>query len=253
MSIIRIPVAFFLVLFAGSIAAEINFLTHSLQQQAYRDDHGELKGLPHAGKRAFNLELVREMMRMVGHGGGIAEVPLARGLKMVETMPDQALFNLSRTPARESLFKWVGPLQVETDYLYEMKNSPSGVTSLDEAKRVDHICVLNGGVHHETLKKKGFGNLIAKNSYVNCFVLLKKGRINLTPSASSTVNRKLKQAGIDPGEIRQTPVVVMESGGYIAFSRSVADEVIARWQAAFDRMKQSGKYEELRKLYFLPK
>ncbi|MES9887577.1 MAG: hypothetical protein ABW140_12260, partial [Candidatus Sedimenticola sp. 6PFRAG1] len=108
-------------------ASDISFLTHNLQEQAYNDEHGELRGKPHSGKRSFNLELVREMMMIQGHSQEISEVPFARGLKLVQNRPHHALFNVSRTPAREQTVKWVGPLQVETDYLYELKGSPTGV------------------------------------------------------------------------------------------------------------------------------
>ncbi len=248
----KLTLFFVLAVTFSAQASDISFLTHNLQEQDYIDEHGELRGKPHSGKRSFNLELVREMMMIQGHSQGISEVPFARGLKLVQNRPHHALFNVSRTPAREQTVKWVGPLQVETDYLYELKSSPTGVKSLEEAKGVDHICVLNGGVHHTTLTKMGFTNLYPKNSYVGCFELLKKGRIDLTPSASSTVVQKLQKANIRSEDVNQTPVVVVESGGYIAFSVGTPDEVISGWQSALDQLKRSGRYDELYRQYFQP-
>ncbi|MES9905419.1 MAG: transporter substrate-binding domain-containing protein [Sedimenticola sp.] len=241
------------VLIFDSAASDITFMTHNLQDQTYLDKNGELRGKEHAGKRAFNLELVRELMIAIGHPREFSVVPFARGLKNVQSSSDFAFFNVSRTPSREASAKWVGPLQVETDYLYEMKSSPSNINTLEDAKKVDYICVLNGGVHHTTLKQKGFTNLATKASYVDCFKLLKRGRVNLTPSASSTVVKKLEKANISPNSVNQTPVVVVEAGGYIAFSKNVSDDVIAKWQDTFIHIKQSGKYEQLLKRYFLPK
>jgi len=233
-------------------AAEILFLTHSLQGQTYFDNNGELRGKEHAGKRAFDLEVVREMMTIMDHPRKIEEYPFIRGLRMVQKDPDIAFFNVSRIPERESTVKWVGPIQVETDYFYEMKNSPTGVTSFEDAKRVGKICVLNGAVHQKVLVADGFTNLITNNSYVNCFKMLKAGRVDLTPSASSTVSQKLKEAGIGSDQIQQTPVILLESGGYIAFSKNISDNIIQKWQDAFDQIKGSGKYQQLYKLYFLP-
>lgn len=233
-------------------ASEIFFMTHSLQGQTYFDEKGELRGKKHAGKRAFNLEIVREMMLIMEHPTKIHEYPFIRGLRMVQKCPDFAFFNVSRTPEREDAVKWVGPVQIEKDYFYEMKNSPTGITSLEDAKKVDAICVLNGAIHHETLLKNGFTNLITNVSYVNCFKMLKSGRVNLTPSACCTVSKKLEEAGIGLDEIQQTPVVLLESGGYIAFSKNISDCVIKQWQEAFDQLKESGKYQKLYELYFLP-
>ncbi|WP_230425629.1 transporter substrate-binding domain-containing protein [Spartinivicinus ruber] len=83
--------------------------------------------------------------------------------------------------------------------------------------------------------------------------MLKSKRVNLTPSASSTVNKKLKEAGIITKNIRQTPVILLESSGYIAFSKNISDEIISKWQGVFEHLKQSGKYKQLYKQYFLPK
>ncbi len=116
-------------------ASEILFLTHSLQDQVYTDDNGILRGKKHAGKRAFNLEVVREMMVTLNHPVNIREVPFVRGVKMVRKMPNPALFNVSRTPEREDTVQWVGPQQRETDYFYEMKKAPTGIKTLEDAKK----------------------------------------------------------------------------------------------------------------------
>ena len=233
-------------------ASEVIFLTHSLQEQAILDNNGELRGKEHAGKRAFTIEVVREMMRIMKHPRKIEEYPFVRGLRRVQQEDNIAFFNVSRTPEREGTVKWVGPTQMETDYFYEMKNAPTGITSLEDAKKVDAICVLNGAVHHNLLLENNFTNLVTNTSYVNCFKMLKTGRVNLTPSASSAVSKKLEQAGIELDQIQKTPVVLVESGGYIAFSKSIPDNIVQKWQDAFDQLKKSGRYQTLYHLYFLP-
>jgi len=233
-------------------AAEIDFLTHSLQGQTYVDANGELRGKKHAGKRAFNLEVVREMMLIMKHPTNFREVPFGRGLLKVQQESNQAFFNVSRTAEREKTVKWVGPIQTETDYFYEMKEAPSGIKTLEDAKNVNAICVLNKNIHHQLLQKYNFNNIVHNASYVACFKMLKRGRVNLTPSAAGTVAKKLEQAGISPDQIQQTPVVLLESGGYIAFSKNTDDDTIKKWQDAFDQLKNSGRYQQLYQLYFLP-
>jgi hypothetical protein len=108
-------------------ASDIRILTHSLSGQTYVDENGELRGEKHAGKRAFNLELVREMMIILKHRKDITKIPLKRGLIMIQKDINIGLFNVSKTPERENIFKWVGPLQIEVDYFDEMKNAPTGI------------------------------------------------------------------------------------------------------------------------------
>ncbi len=233
-------------------AETLQFFTHNLKGQTYINKDGELRGKEHAGKRAFNVELVRKMMIRLGYPTKMKEVPFKRGFLDVQQQDNRALFNVSRTPAREKLVKWVGPLQVERDYFYEMKKRATGAKTLNDAKKVKSICVMNGGVHESTLKKHGFTNYTTNTSYVNCFKMLKLGRVNLTPSATSTVNSKITEAGINPKEIIQTPVLLIESGGYLAFSKNVPQATIQKWQAALDSIKSSGEYKMLYEKYHLP-
>lgn len=230
-------------------ALSLTLYTHSLQGQTYIED-GELRGKKAGGKRSFNLELVREMMNRLKVKHTISEVPFKRGLLKIKTGKEIAFFNVSRTPTREPDMKWVGPLQIETDYLYKMKGTPLTIQTLEDARKVDSICVLNGGIHEEVLQKHNFGNLRVNNSYVSCFLMLKSGRVQLTPSASSTVKQKLIKAEIPETDIVQTPVVIATSGGYLVFSNDVADAVIEQWQKVLDDMKKDGTYDRLLRLYF---
>jgi len=107
-------------------AADWQVYTHSLGAQASTVD-GSLRGQPHGGKRAFYVELVRALLGELGQPQSIVEVPLARGLKLVQSRNHVVLFNLSRTEEREHLVHWVGPTLHETDYLYELSVRPTGI------------------------------------------------------------------------------------------------------------------------------
>lgn len=230
---------------APALAGDIMLLTHNFEGQAYRDPStGELRGLPHAGKRSFNIEVVRELQGMIGHSGHIQEVTFARGMDLIATTPDTALFNVYRTPEREHSFKWVGPLQREIDYLYGLKQSNS-ITSLDDARLVQSICVANGTMHHTALRALKFTNIVTEQSYIDCFKKLQTGEVDLTASSEETVKNKLKEVGIGKDNFHKVPERLFESAGYIAFSKTTDDTVIRQWQAAFNQLVGSGKYEEL--------
>ena len=229
----------------NAIAADIQFLTHSASEQTYFDENGELRGDEYAGKRAFHVELVRAMMERMNHPDSIINVPLKRAIHTVQNENNIAVFNLSRTPARENTVKWVGPLQTETGYLFEMKNRPTGITTLEDAKNVNRICVVRGGVHEKDLLKQNFTNLIQHRFYEDCFRMLQAGRVQLTPAASQAVAEKLTKAGISIDQIQQTPVMVTQSVGYLVFSKNVPDDVIQQWQDALDAIKASGQFQQL--------
>lgn len=229
-------------------ASDIQFLTHSSEEQTYLDERGELRGKRYSnGKRAFYVEVIREMMSDMKHSKKITQVPFKRGFKAAQKQTNIALFNVSKTSSREHMFKWVGPLLKETDYFYEMQDNPTEIKTLEDARGVKSICVLNGGIHESILKNNNFKNIYTNKNYVNCFKMLILGRASLIP-ASSVKMKQLEQEGMPISGIQKiikTPVILLESRGYIAFSKSISDETIKKWQRSLDRIKKSGKYQHL--------
>jgi polar amino acid transport system substrate-binding protein len=228
----------------NALAETTEFMTHSVEGKVYIDEHGELRGLKHSGRRAFNVELVREMMLLVDHQVQFQIVPFARG-QLALKKKRKALFNIARTEKREALYKWVGPLQVDNVYFYESVNQSKPVTDFDQAKNVSGICVLRGTSQHENLLALGFKNIFANNSWVACLQMLAMGRIDLVPISDSLVNTLMVEAHLTYKQIRKTPVMVQKNAGYIAFSKDHSDDEIAQWQQALDKLKRSGKYDEL--------
>lgn len=229
-------------------ATELTFLTHSLGEQAYVDDDGQLRGKERGGRRAFYIELVREMMQITGHPKAIAVMPFKRALLLVQSTPGHALFNVNRTDERENTLKWVGPLQSSVSYLYDNINRPTGVKTVEEAKAVESICVMRGNVHHRYLESQGFGNLYLANSYVSCIRMLALGRVSMTPLSNLSLVTS-QPTDTEFRDLHNTSVKLMESEGYLAFSKETPDEVVMTWQGALDKLKASGRYDELLEQY----
>jgi len=232
-------------------AAPLAFLTHSVGDQTYMDNAGELRGKAHGGRRAFNVELVREMMQAVGEVSAIEVIPFNRGLLLLESGPGYALFNVNRTEEREERMKWVGPLQHSTARFYENRNAPTGIGSFDDARNVASICVLRDNVHHRLLEREGFANISPANSYASCVRMLALERVSLTP-LSNLSSVELGTSSAETSNLQATLVMLTESEGYLAFSKETPADVTGRWQTALDRLKASGRYETLLDLYFAP-
>jgi polar amino acid transport system substrate-binding protein len=230
-------------------SSPITFMTHSIEGKTSIDENGELRGVEHAGRRAFHVELIREMMKLMQHPVELKEVPFKRGFRDVQQKPDHALFNVSRTGDREDTVKWVGPIHVSSNYFFELKSAPTGIQTLKDAKKVDCISVLDGNVHHNYLVKNGFTNLEPTNSYPSTVKMLVRERCSLIPSSGSGLPDRLIELDLSPDTIVRTPVMLFESKGYIALSKNVPDAEVQKWQDALEQLKESGKYEELEKKF----
>jgi polar amino acid transport system substrate-binding protein len=232
-----------------AFAQDLIVLTHDLTDQAEIDPNtGELRGVPHAGKRAFNLEAVRAIMTAVGLNAKIREVSFARGMDSLASRTDTAFFNVYRTPQREKRFKWVGPLQREVDYLYGIQGND--FEDLAEARSARSICAVEGSQHHTVLLDQGFDNVVAAPTYEACFSRLRSGEATLAVSSDETLMQKLHAANIPASAIRRVSEPLLKSAGYIAFSLQVDDEVIRRWQEALNGLISSGRFQTLYDRYY---
>lgn len=234
-----------------ALARELTVLTHNTSHQVLNAE-GTLKGIEHAGKRAFYVELVRALLAELGHAVAISDVPFARGLRSVEEQDDVVFFNVTRTAEREARMQWVGPISVDLDVFYEDSAHPTGIKTIDDA-RLRRVCVLRDGVHDRQLSALGFSQLIRVSAYAQCFVLLRRGRVDLTPSAVDTLKEKLQSVGIAESDIRRAPVILSRTEGYVALSRNLPAGEVQRWNDALARLRASGKYQALQERYMAPR
>jgi len=229
------------------------FLTHNLKKSAYKDYSGKIRGIDHAGRRAFNLELVRAMSESRKISFNPVEVPFLRGVDLVKQGPNYAIFNISRNEERENQFKWVGPLQTDSVQFFKNTSYTKKLNSYLEFTEDVRVCVLRGSRHEKILKSQTPVLILVANSYNSCFRLLADGRVDYTPVSLHEVSNVFKTSGVSERIIKKTPIVLYRSEGYIAFSKQTPDHEIEDWQAALDQLKQDGDYDRLAKQYLYPR
>ncbi|MES2106484.1 MAG: ABC transporter substrate-binding protein [Pseudomonadota bacterium] len=98
----RISVAMLAILLCGSAQA-LNLVTEEYPPfNIVNPKTGEISGI--------STEKVMELMHRAGEKYTLAAYPWARAIQMAQNNPDTCVFSTSRTPGRETLYKWVGPL-----------------------------------------------------------------------------------------------------------------------------------------------
>lgn len=243
---------FLFVNFSASEAQEIKFITHSVENETFINDQGHLRGRPHAGKRAFNVELVTRLKQGTPHEDTHIQVyPLKRAIQAVMKKGNTATFNVSRMPFHEGLMKWVGPMQTDKVYFYRLKSTTAKPSSLEDIKNNAITCVKNGNHHHKHLSSISFKNLEVVNQYSHCFQMLAVGRVDFAVLSTLHLDSVMEVAQLQKSQFEEA-LLYKQVDGYIAFSLNIRDEVITNWQNKLDRLKKDGTYQALRDKYLYP-
>ena len=248
----RTVVAFSLLLLfvIPSLKAEeqesIRFYTHSANHALTTNEAGEPVALENMGRRAVDIEVIRWMLNDVGLTNNIRNYPFKRAFRRVQTQDNRALFNVLRTPERDNTVQWVGPLNKYTSYFYEAVDNPSYIQTVNDARSVDSICVLGGNVHHTSLTRLGFENLVLADNYSQCADLLLKGRVTLMPAGENP--RFVRRKGFK-GKIQRTPVDIASRRGYLALSLNIPEETVNALQESLQKLKSSPDYQQILDTY----
>jgi polar amino acid transport system substrate-binding protein len=162
--------------------------------------------------------------------------------------PRVVLFSVERTPAREDLFRWVGPVGKNRAILYAKSGSGIRVKTLDDAKAVRAIATTTNWFTEQHLKREGFTNLESAPDPRTNVQQLMAGRVDLSVFTDITVDDIVRRAGFHIDDLEPL-YTIGETYFYIALSRDMPDAVVDAWQAELDRLKADGVFETIYRRY----
>ncbi|MEH6814352.1 MAG: ABC transporter substrate-binding protein [Motiliproteus sp.] len=219
-------------------------MTEEFKPYQYEGLNGKAEG--------FSVALVRQVFERAKvpiRDGAIQLYPWARGYRYVSTQADTALFMMTRTPGRETKFKWVGPLAPRKVWLYGLSDRKLALHSLQQAKERT-VASYNDSAMTNYLTELGFKNLELVSGQGQLVLMLLRGRVDLIPSVDVMIESQLR--GMDfPVDIVEKQIILDDrSDFHIALSLSTPDKVMNRLQKALDEMITSGDYQTLFNAYF---
>jgi len=190
------------------------------------------------GQRIVGIspEKVKAIMSRAGIDYTMEIMAWKRAYELALRTPDSCVFSTSRTPEREALFKWVGPLREFDWTLYGLANPPFQLTVLDDAKKL-RIGGYNSDVRVQYLQDRGFTVDAAPDNYSNPRKLM-GGRIDLWVTSHQLAHGLLEQEGL-VGKI--VPLLTFHtSRAYLACNKAVPDATIAALSAAMADIVKDG-------------
>ena len=161
---------------------------------------------------------------------------------------DTCLFSTTRTPERENLFKWVGPISPTTISILARKEKKIKINSIDDIKKyrvgvtIDDIgeqLLVTAGMKLTELERMGGVDVI-----VNSIKKLDKDRIDLFAYEENAVKWEIKTKDFNSAEY-EVVYTLKEGEVYYVFHKETSDSIIETLQNALDELKSDGEYQKV--------
>ncbi|TWE07759.1 amino acid ABC transporter substrate-binding protein (PAAT family) [Pseudomonas sp. AG1028] len=198
-------------------------------------------------------DIVQAIMMLTGDSFDVVMVPSMRSSLVLTNRPRTIMYSMFRTPEREPLYKWVGPIAEEAIHPYQLVGTPP-VDSLEQLRQAPQITTRHAGLIPDVLEAQGFGNLDkSATSSQQLYRMLLAGRTGIiVGDTDAGVAYYSAQLDIAPGTLRRVPVTLYRSALYIVFSKDSDDATVAAWAEALDQLRASGELARIQQRYAQP-
>ncbi len=211
-------------------SSELRIITEVYPPYNFVDKNGNVTGQ--------STEIVQAILEKTDTQAEIEVMPLSEGLALAQKGPKVVIYSLNKTPQRENLFKWVGPIGNYEQAFYASKGSTLALNRLEDAKNVKKIGVYKGDAGAQFLASQGFTNLDESLTDVEALKKLTDGTVQLWLGNKGGLSITAEEAGVNPSDLVMLPTVVIRADLYIAFSKDISYSTVKAWQSALDDLKQ---------------
>lgn len=186
--------------------------------------------------QGLSAALVREMFARAGLGYSLTlRFPWDRIYRHVIENPGSGLFSTARTPQREALFKWVGPIAEYHSVLVAAPGRDIELTDLEQA-RAYRIGAYKSAAASQLLESQHILPIDALRDQDN-IEKLQRGQIDLWATAAPVWQHHARLAGVSGlHEVLRFHTDPL----YLALHKDTPDEVVQRLQRALDQMRSEG-------------
>ncbi|WP_282077658.1 substrate-binding periplasmic protein [Epibacterium ulvae] len=193
----------------------------------------EMPGISH--------EILTEMANRADVKISIEYVPWKRAQVFVQETPNTLLFTAGRSTAREPLYHWVTEF-LTTDEIFATTSAP--VNSIDEARQLSQIAVLDGSPKQKQLSALGLTNIYSATTTSAAARLLGSNRVDAWYTFDHRVLHAMKAEGLDPKSVT-IGAPIQTSSLWLAAHLEFDKEVSETLTNALREMRMDGSYEAI--------
>lgn len=191
------------------------------------------------------VDIVNEIQTRTGYVNKINLSLWNDAYAIPQYLPNSAVFTTARTPERENLFQWVGPVSSSRSHFYTLASSGLTIETIEQAKALQSIATPNGWFTHDFLVKNNFQNIVATAiTSQEAFNQLITGQVQALLLTDVSVSWLAGLNGVPMSDLSQH-IQALDINGYIAFSLSTPVSTVQQWQNHLDAMKADGTFETI--------
>jgi polar amino acid transport system substrate-binding protein len=214
--------------------------------QIFTEDYPPLTFEENGHVTGVGTEVIREILTRLDIPDNIRISSWENGYHLCLNNPNFVLFTMKRTPLREKLFNWIGPIGSNNTIFYAKKGSGIKINSMEDAKKVGKIATCSAWFSEQDLKDAGFTNLVSSPDPTENVRQLVEGQVDLSIFTDITIPAIAKQAGYSIYDLE--PIYTVSTGDfYIAISKGTPEHVIDEWHQVFYEIYDDGTLAKLYK------
>lgn len=197
-----------------------------------------------------SIDMVNEIQTRIGYVNKVNLTTWTDAYAQPQYLPNSAVFTTARTPEREAMFQWVGPISSNRTYFYTLKSSGITVATIAEAKALASVATPKNWYTHDFLIKENFNNIVATAiTSEEAFKQLINNEVEALLLTDVDVQWLAKENGTNLTDLTQN-MKALDYNGYIAFSLNTPKSLVREWQAKLDKMKSDGTFETIWNKWF---
>jgi polar amino acid transport system substrate-binding protein len=214
-------------------AAPLEVLTEDSPPFSMRDSDGLVSGL--------STDIVQALFKRAGVDYHIRLLPWKQAYNHTRNNANTALYSTTRTPERELLFKWVGPLVTNHWALFAKSDSSLTIADLNAAKPY-RVGGYEGDALARYLWTQGFTQLMLVHSDSENLKRLESGGIQLWASGEYLAPYLARR------EQAAAPKMLLSFRDIqlsLAFNKSTPDALIEKLNHTLEAMREEGVIDAL--------
>ncbi|WP_019613872.1 substrate-binding periplasmic protein [Psychromonas ossibalaenae] len=200
---------------------------------AYQEN-GEFKG--------FAYQIAKDVFARADIAYEFRIKPWARVYDLGLKKKNYMICGVGRTPKREKLFNWVGPVAKNIDiYFYKLKSSPIEINNLEQVRKYV-VGVERDAYTHDFMVINGFDKAgyhhVSKTDQL--LKMLLAGRFELFLLEEQRVLKEAEKLSLDP-ELFEKVYFAFNVTDYMAFSKMTSPALADKVRKAYQELHDEGK------------